>query len=92
MNALAYSNFVLAFDYVHFRDVFYCAWVSADLTLLHVSVGSPLPLSGKSFTPSQLVDSLKHPTVSKLQRGSSYAFATDSTRRRSRGTKKMHVQ
>ena len=48
--------------------------------------GSPLPLSGKRFTPAQLVESLKHPTVSKLQRGSPYAFATDSNRRKSQGT------
>ena len=62
-----------------------------ELMLLHVHyvhcAGSPLPLSGKRFTPAQLVDSLKHPTVSKLQRGSPYAFATDSNRRRSQGTR-----
>ena len=88
------SLHLFVFALVHYVEVLsiVCGLGVARRSCCIMSAGSPLPLSGKKFTPSQLVDSLKHPVVSRLQRASPYAFATDSTRRKSHGTKYMYLR
>lgn len=70
-----------------------CAWRLSLILIVDTdfcwSVGSPLPLAVEKCTPMQVMDSLKHSAITRLQLGSPYANVTPGTRRRSKGMKEM---